>query len=392
MTTRRRGNSEGSITFYKGKDGAPDRWCARLTLPGGKRKALYAATRQEAAQKLTKALRERDQGLRASGDERQTLGQYLARWLQSIKPSVKPRTYERYEQAVRTHLAPALGAVRLTRLSAHQLQIFYGAKLAEGLAPTTVAHLHAVLHRALHAAERLDLVPRNVADRVTAPRPRHHAMRIFTAEQAQQILAGVAGDRLEALYVLALTTGARQGELLALKWRDVDLDSGRVRIEQTLHFDRGGAWRLASPKTERSRRTIELPPMACEALRAHRARQNAERLALGEARREHGFVFTGVLGEPLRGTHLLERHFLPLLARLGLPAARWHDLRHTFVSLAVGQGVPITMISHMLGHSSVSMTADVYAHILPGMGKAAALAMERALCGERAGERAGEAR
>lgn len=381
MAGKRRGNAEGSITLYKGKDGKPDRWVARLTLPDGRRKALYAKTRQEAARKLTAALRARDTGLTASGDERQTFGRFLAAWLETIRPAVKPKTFTRYELAVRIHITPALGTVKLAKLSAHQLQTLYGAKLSAGLAAGTVAHLHAVIHRALDHAERLDLVPRNVADRVTAPRPAHHEMRIFSQEQAQTLLRGVEGDALEAAYVLALTIGLRQGELLALRWRDVNFDTATLRIEHTLHFDKGGVWRLASPKTERSRRTVELPPMAIDALRTHRRRQIADRLAMGDVWQDHDFVFCSAIGEPLRGTHLLERHFLPLLKELGLPKARWHDLRHTCVSLAIAQGVQVNMISQMIGHSSTSMTSDVYAHILPGMGKAAALAMEHALRG-----------
>ncbi|MGH2517877.1 MAG: tyrosine-type recombinase/integrase [Ktedonobacterales bacterium] len=376
----KRGNGEGSITlFKKGEGGKPDQWMARLTLPDGRRKALYAPTRAEAARKLTAALRNRDMGLRSAGDERQTLATYLTSWLATVRTSVKPRTYDRYGQAIRTHILPALGSVKLTNVSASALQQFYAAKLSEGLAPGTVAHLHAVIHRALDAAMRLDLIARNPADRVTAPRPTHHDMRILSQEQAVALLAGVAGDRLEALYVLALSTGARQGELLGARWADVNLDAGTLRIEHTLHFDRAGVWRLAPPKTERSRRILDLPPMAVEALRRHRARQLKERLQVGEAWNGHDFVLCNELGQPLRGQHLYDRHFQPTLARLGLPAVRWHDLRHTYVSLAAAEGVPVSDISASIGHSSVSMTSDVYLHILPGAGKRAALAMERAL-------------
>lgn len=382
MAGKRRGNAEGSITLYKGKDGAPDLWCARLTLPDGRRKAIYGKTRAEVAQKLTKALRDRDQGLRAAGDERQTVGQYLTRWLETVKPTLKQRSYERYEQAIRAHVLPALGGVKLVKLSAHQLQAFYAAKLTAGLSPSTVAHLHAVMHRALHAAERLDLVPRNVADRVTAPRAVRHEMHFFTAEQAQAILEGVAGDRLEALYVLALTTGARQGELLGLQWRTVDLRAGTIRIEQTLHFDKGGTWRLASPKTERSRRTIELPPMAVEALRAHRVRQAEERLAMGAAWNGHGFVFTTTIGTALDGVNLLKA-FHRLCDGARLPRIRFHDLRHTAATLLLGRGVNPKIVSEMLGHASVGITLDTYSHVLPTMQQSAAAEMDAALTAER---------
>jgi integrase len=206
-------------------------------------------------------------------------------------------------------------------------------------------------------------------------------MQVLTRGQAQALLAGVQGDRLEALYVLALTTGARQGELLALRWGDMDLESGAMLIYHTLRWDRPGRWYLEAPKTDRSRRRVELEHVTIEVLRTHRRRQLEERLAIGAAWHDHDFLFTRADGEPLRGTHLLERHFLPLLARLELPRVRWHDLRHTAVSLAIEAGVPITVISQMIGHSATSMTMDVYAHILPGQERAASRALEGVLFG-----------
>lgn len=382
----KRGNGEGTLRKRLILDKVSgevldERWEARVTLPGGKQRSFYGKTREDARRKLTAALRARDTGSLVGLDERQTVRQYLTIWLETLRAAVRPRTHARYAQAIRTHIVPALGSIRLTKLSAQHLQRFYAEKLASGLAPATVAHLHAIMHRALDAAARLDLVTRNVADLVTPPRAARHEMHFLTVEQAQALLTGVRGDRLEALYILALVIGARQGELLALRWQDVDLDAGTLRIEHTLHFERAGMWRLAAPKTERSRRLIEVPSRAVEALRTHRTRQLAERLQMGEAWGQYDFVFTNVIGDPLRGTHLLERHFLPLLEHLELPRIRWHDLRHTCVSLAVRQGVPVPTISQMLGHSTPSMTYDVYAHVLPGMQKAATQAIQEALFG-----------
>jgi integrase len=313
-------------------------------------------------------------------DERQTEAQYLASWLATIKPTVKPRTWQGYEQAIRIHIVPALGRERLVRLTAQQVQAFYAAKLEEGLAPGTVGRLHVTLHGALEAAVRLTIIPRNVTDLVTPPRPARREMQILTPAQAQCFLRAVSGHRLEALYVLALTTGMRMGELLGLRWRDVDLDAGapHLSIMNTLHYGKGG-WHLGSSKTLESRRRVDLAPMAADALRAHRTRQLQERLLLGPDWHDHDFDFTRGDGEPLRATHLLDQDFRPQLASAGLPPIRFHDLRHTAATLLLLANVPAKVVSELLGHSNVSITLGLYSHVLPSMQRDAAAVMERML-------------
>jgi integrase len=384
MAGKNRGNGEGTVT--QRKDG---RWEARLTLTDGRRKCLYGKTRAEAARRLAVAIRDQEKGVSFARDERQSLASYLRSWLETLRPpTLKPRTWGRYESDVRVHLIPALGSTRLLKLSAQQVQAFYAAKRREGrLAPASIAHLHAVLHSALEQAERLGLVPRNVADLVKAPRPSaEHEMHVLTPEQAQTLLDAASGDRLEALYVLALTTGMRLGELLALRWRDVDLDTATLHVLHTLHHEQFGAWKLTRPKTAKSRLRIALTPRAVEALHSRRVRQAEERLALGEAWADHGFIFTRQDGEPLRGTHVLERGFHPLLQRAGLPLIRFHDLRHTCATLLLVQNVPAKVVSELLGHSSVAITLDRYSHVLPSMQQSAAAAMEQVLKGIRVAE------
>lgn len=371
----KRGNGEGSISLRS--DG---RWVARFTMPDGKVRALYGATRQEAARKLSKAIHDRDAGIQMASDERMTLAHWLTRWLETVEPTIKPRTFTRYGVAVRIHLIPALGNVRLSKLSPSTVQTFYARKLKEGLAPGTVAHMHSVLHHALDDAERLGLVAHNISDKVTHPHQPQREMHVLTQEQAQTLLASVKGERLEALYILALTTGARQGELLALRWSDVDLDTATMHISHTLQFRKGGGWYLGSPKTSRGRRRVHLPPVAVAALRKHKARQSEERLALGEAWPGHPFIFTTILGQPIRGTHFTDQ-FQLRLKRAGLPMIRFHDLRHTAATLLLLANVPAKVVSEMLGHSSISITLDVYSHVLPSMQESAAQAMERALGG-----------
>lgn len=370
----KRGNSEGSIT--RRSDGL---WEARVTLDGGKRKSFYAKTRQEAARKLNEALRDRDSGLPVVGGK-QTVEQYLTSWLAATKATIRPTTFARYEQFVRVHIVPTIGKSALSKLSPQQLQALYALKLEEGLSSTTVHHLHAVLHRALDKALRLGLVQRNVADMVDVPRMRHHEMTTLSEEQARTLLSAASGERLEALYVLAIATGMRQGELLALKWRDVDLDESRLQVRATLHYTNEG-YVIAEPKTEFSRRRIALSKVAVEALRAHRIRQLEERLQLGDAWEDNDLVFPNTVGRPLDGVNLLKYWFYPLLKRAGLPRMRFHDLRHTAATLLLGRGINPKIVSEMLGHSHVSVTLGIYSHVTPHMQEQAAKAMDDALGG-----------
>ena len=353
-------------------------WEARITLDGGKRKSFYAKTRQEAARKLNDALRDRDNGLPVVGGK-QTVEQYLTDWLAAINATIRPRTWKRYEQYVRVHIIPELGKVPLVKLTPQQIQRAYAKKLGEGLSPTTVHHMHAVLHKALDKALRLGLVQRNVSDMVDVPRMQHHEMTTLSEEQVALLLDVARGDRLEALYVLAVVTGMRQGELLALKWRDVDLDLGRLQVRATLQQVSGGGFVFAEPKTDFSRRTIALSLVAVDALRAHRERQREERAHLGEIWEDLDLVFPNSLGRPIDGINLLKYWFFPLLKRAGLPRMRFHDLRHTAATLLLGRSINPKIVSEMLGHSHVSVTLGIYSHVTPHMQQQAADAMDAAL-------------
>jgi integrase len=369
----RRGNGSGSITQHPSKG----LWEARLTLETGQRKSWYAKTYREAERILTRAKRERDLGAQVDFDERQTVAQYLTGWLDAVKSSgVKPRGFARYESDVRLHLIPAVGAIRLAKLSPQHLQRLYAQELDAGFAPASVAHMHAVIHAALETAVRHNVIARNVADLVKAPRTEASEMRILTKEQVERLLKAASTDRLYALYLLAVRTGMRQGELMALRWSDVHLDDHHLQVHHTLHFARGGEWMLTPPKTKKSRRRIDLAPSVVEALRVHRRQQIADQLAGGPGWNADGFVFCKPTGQPWRGTHLYARHFVPLLKRAGLPLIRFHDLRHTAASLLLLAHVDIKVVSELLGHSSVAVTRDRYTHIAPSLQKDAAAALE----------------
>jgi integrase len=239
-------------------------------------------------------LRDRERGLPAL-NERQTVGVYLTSWIETYGQRRRLTSYRRYEHTVRLHLIPALGAIVLSKLTAHQVQTFLTQKLASGASAFKVRYCHRVLRAALTDATLLGLVHRNVASLVKPPRVRAREMKILTEEQVRQLLEAIRGERLEAMVVLALGTTMREGELLALLWEDVDLERATLLVRATLQKSPGHLVREET-KTDHSRRLIALPKIAVEALRHHRIRQAAERLRLGDAWQDMGLVFPNEIG------------------------------------------------------------------------------------------------
>ncbi len=358
----KRGQNEGSI--YKRKDG---RWVAVVNIgyKHGKRsrKSFYGRTRKEVQGKLTTALAAQQQALPLP-PEKQTVGGFLAYWLEeSVKPSLRPKTYHSYAQLVRLHLDPALGRIRLTKLDPRHVQSFLNEKLEAGLSPRTVQYLHAILRRALGQALKWGLVARNVATLVDAPSVVRAEIQPFTPDEARMLLNTVKGNPLEALYSVALAVGLRQGEALGLDWSDLDLDGRTLRVRTSLQVI-SGEFVFQEPKTKKSRRTITLPECAVSALRLHRARQIQDRLKAGKRWQEHGLVFTTSIGTPIHPRNLV-RHYHRVLREANLPKKRFHDLRHTCASLLLAQGVQPRVVMEVLGHSQISLTMDTYSHVLP---------------------------
>lgn len=373
----RRGHGDGTIY----RDTQRGIWRAAVSLEGGKRKYVSGRTRQEAQAKLAALQREVERGL-PLGDARQTVGDYFVRWLETIKPAVKPKTWRGYEQHVRLHIAPRMGGVKLVKLSPQHVQMYYATLLGEGLSSTTVKQDHAVLHHGLEDAIRLGLIARNVSELVTVPRKRQREMRVWTVEEARRFLEHVASaePRMHPFFALAIASGMRQGELLALRWRAVDLPRRVVRVVANVSQVAGGQ-EYGEPKTKRSRRRISIPLGVAEALREHRLRQHRERLELGPAWVDHGLVFCREDGAPLTPGMIYPSLFLRLVRAADLPAIRFHDLRHTCATILLGRGVNPKVVSEMLGHSSVAITLDIYSHVLPDMQEAAADAVGAALFG-----------
>ncbi len=367
---KKRGNGEGNIK--KRSDG---RWEARISTEDGKRKSIYTNTRQEAARLMNAALKDKEDGIPIITDS-QTVGEYLTSWLETVRYQVKPSTWRRYGNFVKGHIIPALGKIPLSKLSAQQVQMLYTKVLNKGLSTTTVHHIHGMLHRALEDALRMALIQRNVTEMVKPPRRRHHEMAILTAEQARTMLAAVVGDRFEALYVLALTTGMRQGELFALEWKDVDWQHSTLLIRASVQED-GSKFIIAEPKTAYSRRRIGLTPMALAALQTHRERIKQEKALLGAAwETAYDLVFPNTVGGVMIPDNFVKRNFKALLRKTGLPDIRFHDLRHTAATLMLSRGINPKVVSEMLGHSDVGITLRIYAHVLPHMQQAAVNAMQ----------------
>ncbi|MER6091732.1 tyrosine-type recombinase/integrase [Streptomyces bluensis] len=380
-----RANGEGTI--YQRKDG---RWEAAgyvLAADGtSKRVRVCGTTRREAAGKLAEKIADSNRGLPvATADS--TVSDYLTYWLGSIAVHrLRENTHTRYTTCVRLHLIPGLGTKKIARLTAKDVRSFLdrlrttcqccargldterkaccavGECCQKRLSPLTVTYVHSVLKSALEHAVREDELPRNVARnvRTTAARPRR--FRPLTAAEARRFLDTARTDRLHALYELALRTGLRKGEVLGLRWEDLDLNSGNATIRHSLQRTHTGGLTHLPTKTRASERRIALPTECIRSLKEHRAQQDRERETAGSDWRDSELVFTTPTGRPLDPANLTRR-FRSFLDRPGLRRIRFHDLRHSTATLLLEQGVDLVVIKELLGHAHIGVTAGVYAHV-----------------------------
>lgn len=377
---KKRGHGEGTI--YRRKDG---RWIAQITVDydpkTGKtrRVTLYGKTRQQVQAKLDELRRQLQEGLFVEPNKI-TLGQWLDRWMRVYqKPKVAPTTYEMRQRLIQRHILPALGDVPLVKLRPSDLQELYTAKLDAGLSSQTVRHIHNILNPALKQAMREGLIARNVAQAVSPPKlVRTQEMRPLTREEVRQFLTAIRGDRLFAAFFLEMATGLRRGELLGLKWEDLDLTKGTLQVRRSLVRIRQDDGRsklvFREPKTAKSRRLIPLPEEAVKVLKEHRRRQAEERLRLGSLYQDHGLVFCTEDGRPI-GPRNFIRRCTALLRKAGVEHTRFHNLRHTFATLLLEMDEHPKVVQEILGHSRITQTLDTYSHILPGLKERAAAKM-----------------
>ncbi|MBA4863259.1 site-specific integrase [Streptomyces sp. PSKA54] len=329
-----------------------------------------------------------------------TVGVYLQHWLDNIAVhQLRETTHIRYCAAVRLYIAPALGRKKLGRLTAEDVRAFLnqlrttcqcctrgldtrgvcctaGACCGKQLSPLTVTYVHSVLKSALQHAVREDELPRNVARNVPAGTPRPKRTEPLTASEARQLLQAAEGHRLHALFELALRTGLRKGELLGLRW--TDLDGGTASIRRTLQRTTGRGLTTLPTKTTSSERRITLPTGCLRSLEGHRQRQKQERAGAGDGWLETSYVFTTPTGRPIDPTNLT-RTFSTLLRNAGLRRIRFHDLRHTAATLLLEQGVELVVIKELLGHAHIGVTATVYAHVRPRLQRQAIETLNDAL-------------
>ncbi|WJK37052.1 site-specific integrase [Solwaraspora sp. WMMA2065] len=383
---RRNPNGEGSI-YQRASD---SRWVGQayvLTTDGTrKRKAVYGATWQETHDKLIALKAQSRQGIPIP-DRAWKLADYLPYWLAGYVADLKPTTARGYESAVRLHLIPALGTKRLDGLQVQHVRTFLGEFRRKCLCCTAgtdknrpadrqccsagrccahypsarqIQFVHAVLRNALQHAMREELVSRNVAKLVRVPSPRYKVGKGLSVEQARTLIAAAEGHRLYALYVVAATMGLRRGELLGLRWSDLDLDNGTVSIAQTVQRA-GGKLHLQDTKTEDSESVLPLPDWTWMVLLDHQQDQQRERNRLAEVWEDHDLVFPSERGTPMEPRNL-NRHFAALRDKAGLPDVRLHDFRHTVVSLLMELGVPPHVVQAIARHADVKITLKIYAH------------------------------
>jgi integrase len=288
---------------------------------------------------------------------------------------VTPKTAERYKQLIKNQIAPYLGLVQLQRLQPAHLQGLYAKLLKAGLAPRTVGHVHRLLRKALGHAATMNMVQRNVASLVRPPKADDVEIAILTKDQIVSLLAHVAGRTIHSIIVLGLATGARRGELLALRLKDFNADAGTIRIERSLEQTKGQL-RFKVPKTKHGKRTIMIPRPVVADLRAHIVKLQERRLHLGLGRAGRDDLLFPRWDGRVRSPHWLTQKFALAMTALKIEGVTLHSLRHTHASQLIASGMDVLTISRRLGHGSAAITLRVYGHLIEGKDAQAAAVME----------------
>jgi integrase len=345
-------------------------------------------TKKDAQTWLTDALKKKDLGI-PTFQSKVNLSDYIDEWLKTAaKPRVSETTYRGYQWQLQ-HVKDALGKARLSQLRAEDIQRLYG-----GLSPSTARHVHAPLRSALSQAVKWHLIHSNACDAVDLPRHKAREVQALTRDEAARLMAVerftrkeekrsvIVENRYRVLFAFLLNSGARPSEAFGLKWSDIDFETGRVTIQRTLQWhskQQGGGWYFEETKTKMSRRAVPLPTGLIQQLREHRATQAEALLKLGV---RTDIVFATSEGTPILRRNLVRRHFKPALAAAKLPADfSLYGLRHTCATLLLQAGTHPKVVAERLGHSSTTLTMDVYSHVMPGMQSEATTQLERLLYG-----------
>lgn len=371
----RRPNGDGSVFPYR------NGYAAVLDLgwSEGKRQRrwVYGSTEAVVMKKFNEAKRLASEGLDLKVPP-QSLNEWLDEWIElKRRAGTRSSTLRSYRWLIETHLRPTLGHVKLTKITPTMIRRLLEAKSAGGLSTATVRHIHGLIRNVLADAEREELIYRNPAKLVRPPALERAERRALTLPDARRLIQSIRGDRLEALWICALSLGLRRSELLGLRWIDVDFDAGTVAVKQSLQR-LNGKLEFAKPKTDRSIRLIPAPPEVLDHLRNHRKRQAAERLQIGERWSENGLVFSSTVGTPLEPRNV-DRAWATARHRADLDWLRLHDLRHACATFMLISGASPRTVMQTLGHSQIGITMNTYAHVLPEIERAAVDDAARAL-------------
>ena len=366
----KRGKNSYSIKVSLGRDPATGKYKYQWVSVKG--------TKKEAEKRLSELLNQLDTGTFIRPGK-VTLAEYLERWLTDYAwPNLAPRTAEGYELIVRCHLIPAIGNITLTGLKPEHIQRYQAEKLScgradgkGGLSPRTVRHHYMALHTALEHAFKMGLLSRNVADAVSPPTYQRYDWQSLSEFGFNTLLEAASKSPYHVLFYQALFTGMRRSELLALRWRDVDLLLCEAHVTRSLHQLRTGEIVIRPPKSAKSRRKVSLPLSAAMLLQEHKDKQAAQRAMLGIPLKEDDLIFSDLEGKPLLPATVTHA-WVKLVRRNGLKGVRLHDARHTHASLMLKQGVHPKIVQERLGHASIQLTLDTYSHVAPGLQEAAA--------------------
>ncbi len=333
-------------------------------------------SKKDAEKRLSEILHQLDTGAYMKPGKT-TVADYLRRWLSDYaEPNISPRSYERYAGIIRQHLIPDFGNIQLTQLRPEHLQKHYTSRL-KSLSTRTIRYHHALIHIALQTAVKWGLIGRNVADAVDPPKITRTQMQTWNEHEVNQFLEAAKDSQYYALFYTALFTGMRRSELLALRWQDIDFIYSQIYVSRSLHHLKDGSYIFTQPKSERSRRTIALPPSAFLVLSDHRKGKEAEAILIGKQLTDADLAFS-MLGEPFR-PNTITRAWVNLTSRAGVKRIRLHDARHTHASLMLKQGIHPKVVQERLGHASIQMTLDTYSHVAPGIQEAAAQSFDKLL-------------
>ena len=364
----KRGNNEGSI--YKRKNGT---WRAQISLEG-KRLSFTANTRSECFDWLNKTQDQIDGGLTFSKSE-YTVEKYLEEWIEVKKSSLRPNTALQYESLIRNDIIPHLGKYKLHRIKLQRINRFYCLLVEDGRGVRTIRLIHSVFHSALEHALRLGLVNKNPSHGAILPRKKYHEMKIYNEEQVFNFLLSAKESRFWLLYKLAFTTGMRQSELLGLKWGDIDWKNSTLKIQRQAQQVNGQGIIFLPPKTRSGIRQIVIGRSILREIADQKEQQDKYRLHRGKEWQDNNLIFATGNGTPFSQSNLM-RDFYKVLDKSNLPKIRFHDIRHTAASLMINKGIPIVVVSKILGHSKPSVTLNIYSHCVSELQQEAAKVME----------------